>query len=263
MSGVETFDSEGIKIAYLDASGGGEPGGDVVRPDAPPVLLIHGFASNHRVNWLSTGWVRALTQAGRRVIAIDNRGHGESEKIHDRNAYAAPLMADDARRLLQHLRVPRADVVGYSMGARISAFLAMNSPDHVRRVVFGGLGENMIRGVGGSQAIAEALLAPSVDSISDKQSRAFRLFADQTGSDRQALAACILASRQRISAADLSRIAAPVLVAVGEDDAVGGDPHALAAHIPGAVAFTIPGRDHMKAVGDRAHIARVLDFLDT
>jgi pimeloyl-ACP methyl ester carboxylesterase len=258
---LETFDSDGVSIAYLDAGGiaDGEKSGST--DDLPPVLLIHGFASNHRINWVSTGWVRALSGIGRRVIALDNRGHGASEKLYDPKSYPATVMADDARRLLDHLDLAQADVVGYSMGARITAFLALRHGKRVRRAVFGGLGENMILGIGGSQPIADALLAPSVGAISAAGPRAFRLFAEQTGSDRRALAACILASRQKISAAELAGLPVPVLVAVGENDEVGGNPDALAAHIPGAQAFTIPGRDHMKAVGDRAHMTRVLAFL--
>ena len=261
MPGIQKFDSDGVAIAFMDTAD--EPGAFQVAEEVTgtPVLLIHGFASNHRVNWISTGWVRALSEAGYRVIAFDNRGHGDSEKLYDQAAYGAPTMAEDAQRLLDHLDIASADVIGYSMGARISAFVALQSPDRVRRVVFGGLGENMIRGIDGSEMIAEALLSPSVDAIPEGHGRAFRAFADQTGSDKRALAACILASRRRITPAELGNIRAPALVAVGEHDEVGGDPHALAAHMPNADAFTIAGRDHMKAVGDRTHIARVLEFL--
>ncbi len=229
--------------------------------EGPPTLLIHGFASNHRVNWVSTSWLRDLKAAGRRVIALDTRGHGESGTPRVREAYRPPLMAEDARRLLDHLGIQRADVIGYSMGARIAAFLALAHPERVRSAVFGGLGEGMVKGVGPSEPIAAALLAPSVEDVADERGRMFRLFADQTGSDREALAACILAARQTLAPDELQQISVPVLVAVGSDDDVGGGAEALAALIPGAEAFVIPGRDHMKAVGDRKHKAAVLEFL--
>jgi pimeloyl-ACP methyl ester carboxylesterase len=244
-----TFLSDGISIAYMDEG------------DGPAVLLIHGFASNHRVNWVSTSWTRDLVAAGRRVIAFDNRGHGESGKPHDPDVYPAPVMAEDARRLLDHLGIERADVIGYSMGARIAAFLALAHPNRVRRVVFGGLGDAMVKGVGGSAEIAAALRADSAADVADEAARGFRNFADQTGSDREALAACISSARQAITAEELAAIRAPVLVAVGSEDSIGGSAEGLAALIPGAEAFVIPGRDHMKAVGDRAHKAAVLDFL--
>jgi pimeloyl-ACP methyl ester carboxylesterase len=246
---TQTFDSDGVDIAYLDEGEG------------PPILLIHGFASNHRVNWVSTSWVRDFVAAGRRVIALDNRGHGESGKPHDSSAYATPIMAEDARRLLEHLGIEKADVIGYSMGARITAFLAMKHPERVRTAILSGLGEGMVKGVGASQPIADALLAPSLEDVPDERGRMFRVFADQTGSDREALAACIMSARQVVTPEELARISVPVLVAVGSNDEIGGSAHALAARIPGAEAFEIAGRDHMKAVGDRSHKAAVLDFL--
>ncbi|MBQ0818022.1 MAG: alpha/beta fold hydrolase, partial [Methyloceanibacter sp.] len=100
---MQSFDSDGVEIAYLD-EGEGEP-----------ILLIHGFASNSEANWIAPNWVRTLTEAGRRVIAYDNRGHGESEKLYDPELYGAPTMAEDARRLLDHLGVEQADMLGYSM----------------------------------------------------------------------------------------------------------------------------------------------------
>lgn len=246
---MPTFPSDGIEINYIDQGSG------------DPVLLIHGFASNHVVNWVDTGWVRFLAGAGYRVVAMDNRGHGASEKPHDKNMYGSPLMSEDARRLLDHLGIARADVMGYSMGARISAFLTMRHPDRVRSVVFAGLGINMVRGVAGTGPIAHALEAPSIDDVTNPTARTFRAFAEQTKSDLKALAACIRSSREPITADDLGRIARPVLVAVGSDDVIAGTAPELAALIPGAEAFVIPGRDHMKAVGDKAYKDAVLEFL--
>ncbi len=249
MTLLKTFDSDGVAIAYLDEGEG------------PPTLLIHGFASNHRVNWVSTSWIADLVAAGRRVIAPDNRGHGESGKPYDPEAYRTPVMAEDARRLLDHLGIEKADVIGYSMGARIAAFLALAHPERVRSAVFSGLGEGMVTGIGPAAPIAAALRAENPEAVSDPAARGFRTFADRTGSDREALAACISAARQVLTPAELARISVPVLVAVGSEDQLGGSAAALAALIPGAAAFEIPGRDHMKAVGDRGHKKAVLEFL--
>ncbi|HEX2255192.1 MAG TPA: alpha/beta hydrolase, partial [Afifellaceae bacterium] len=181
---TQHFSSDGVDIAFLD-EGEGEP-----------VLLLHGFASNLRVNWVNTGWVAELTRAGRRVLAMDNRGHGESAQPLEPEAYGTPAMAEDARRLLDHLKIDRADVMGYSMGARIAAYLAAGHPERVRSLILSGLGEGLVKGVGPPEPIAAALLAPSLDDVADPTGRAFRQFADQTGSNRRALAACISASRQ-------------------------------------------------------------------
>nr|PZN85531.1 MAG: alpha/beta hydrolase [Pseudomonadota bacterium] len=246
---MQSFLSDGVEIAFLDEGAGA------------PVLLIHGFASNTVVNWVDTGWVRFLTSNGFRVISIDNRGHGRSQKLYRVEDYGAPQMAEDARRLLDHLGIPRADVMGYSMGARITAFLALAHPDRVRSCIFGGLGINMVRGMAGTGPIAHALEAESIDQVTNPTARTFRAFAEQTNSDLKALAACIRSSRDPITAEDVGRIACPVLVVVGSDDVVGGSASALAALIPRAEAVEIPDRDHMKTVGDRRYKEAVLDFL--
>jgi pimeloyl-ACP methyl ester carboxylesterase len=205
--------------------------------------------------------VSHLSRDGRRVVAIDNRGHGASEKLYNLTDYGAPLMAEDARRLLDHLDIERAHVMGYSMGARIAAFLALAHPGRVASLVFGGLGINMVRGMAGTGPIARALEAPSIDDVTNPTARTFRAFAEQTKSDLKALAACIRSSRAPITAEMVGTIACPVLVAVGENDVIGGSAEDLAELIPGARAFTMPGREHMKAVGDRAFKDEVTRFL--
>ena len=246
---MNSFASDGIEIGYLD-EGEGEP-----------ILLIHGFASNIVTNWVDPGWVHALVAAGRRVIAYDNRGHGRSGKLYDPAAYGAPLMAEDGRRLLDHLGIARADVLGYSMGARIATFLALAHPDRVRSLIVGGLGINMVRGVGGSGPIAKALEAPRIEDVTNDTARTFRAFAESTRSDLKALAACIRGPREKIASEQLATIAVPTLVAVGSNDVIAGSGAALASLIPHAQFLDIKGREHMRAVGDAAFKQGVLDFL--
>ena len=248
------FSSDGVDIAFIDV----KPQG---RDLNEPILLIHGFASNHRMNWVGPRWVETLTGAGRRVIAFDNRGHGQSEKLYAPADYHLDLMTRDAASLLAHLGVERADVMGYSMGARIASFLALAEPRLVRSLVLGGLGDRLVRDGGLPEAIAEALEAPSLDSLTDPTQRLFRGFADQTKSDRAALAACVRGSHRSLTLEEAARINQPTLVAVGERDALAGDPSKLVALLPRAELLTIPGRDHNLAVGDKAFKAGVLDFL--
>jgi pimeloyl-ACP methyl ester carboxylesterase len=243
------FTHDDVEIAYLD-EGSGEP-----------IVLVHGFASNKEVNWVGPGWVTALTRAGRRVIALDDRGHGASAKLYDPAAYHSAIMADDVRALLDHLDLPHADVMGYSMGARITAFLVLLHPSRVRSAVLGGLGIRLVEGVGLPDTIAAALEAPSLADVSDPTAYMFRAFAEQTKSDLRALAACLRGSRQTLSRDEVGGIEVPLLVAVGSKDPIAGSPEELAALIPGARALAIPDRDHMLAVGDRAFKAAVSDFL--
>jgi pimeloyl-ACP methyl ester carboxylesterase len=246
---VQKFKHDSVEIAFLD-QGEGEP-----------VVLVHGFASNAVFNWVQPGWVTTLTRAGYRAIALDNRGHGESTKLYDPAAYHSALMAEDVRALMDHLGLPRADVIGYSMGSRITAFLALAHPARVRSAVLGGLGIHLVEGAGLPESIAEALEAPSPEVVADPKARGFRLFAEQTKSDLKALAACIRGSRQTLAREQVATIQQPVLVAVGSKDEIAGSPHELAALLPHGRALEIPGRDHMLAVGDRVFKQGVLAFL--
>ncbi len=250
---MQFFSSNGVSLAYIDqmpAEGAGEP-----------ILLIHGFASTHQVNWVDTGWVKLLNNAGFRVIALDNRGHGKSDKRYAPEDYATDIMAQDAMRLLDHLGIERADVMGYSMGARITAFAAKQFPERVRSALLGGLGDHLVDGVGLPISIAEAMEARSLDELSDPMQRMFRAFAERTKSDLRALAACIRGSRQTLTEAEVASILAPTLICVGTKDDVAGSSHALAGMMPHARAVDIPGRDHNLAVGDRVHKEAVLAFL--
>jgi pimeloyl-ACP methyl ester carboxylesterase len=247
---MPSFAHDSITIAYLD-EGAGEP-----------IVLVHGFASSKETNWANPGWVATLTGAGRRVIALDNRGHGQSSKLYDPAAYHSALMAEDVRALIDHLGIARADLMGYSMGARIAAYVTLSHPERVRSLVLGGLGLGLVEGVGEPERIARALEAPSLAAVSDPVGRLFRSFAEQTRSDLRALAACIRGARQTLSREQIAVITAPVLIAVGSEDKVAGSAQALAALIPGARALDIPRRDHMLAVGDKVFKAGVVEFLN-
>jgi pimeloyl-ACP methyl ester carboxylesterase len=252
---MQQFASNGVRIAFIDAPAQAQDRGE-------PIVLIHGFASSFQINWVNPRWVETLTQAGRRVIAFDNRGHGHSDKLYAPEAYHSAIMAGDALNLLDRLEIARADVMGYSMGARIAAYLALANPGRVRALVLGGLGDHLVNGVGLPLGIAHAMEAPTLEAIADPVQRMFRSFADRNKSDRAALAACIRGSRQAMSAEEVARIDCPTLVAIGTKDEIAGDANVLAAMFPKGEALAIPGRDHNLAVGDKAFKAGALSFLD-
>ncbi|CCD85842.1 putative hydrolase [Bradyrhizobium sp. ORS 285] len=246
---MPSFSNGAVEIAFVD-----EGEGD-------PIVLVHGFASTKTVNWIYPGWVTELRKAGRRVIALDNRGHGDSAKLYDPAQYSIAEMASDVTALMDHLGLASADVMGYSLGGRIAAHIALTTPERLRSAIFGGIGMAMIEGGGPGENVAAALEAPSLDDVTDPVGKTFRAFADQTRSDRLALAACMRGSRGLISREDAGRIGVPVLVAVGTTDEVSGSGPALGALIPGAEVLDIPNRDHMRAVGDKVYKAGVVDFL--
>lgn len=245
---MPSFSTADGDFAYLDEGSG------------QPVVLIHGFASNARVNWFDTGWIDWLVQAGYRTIALDNRGHGGSVKLHHVDDYRLDRMADDVTALIDHLDLQRVRAIGYSMGARILIDFASRQSDRLDQLVLGGIGATMAKAGLDREHIAAALLAPTLDDVGDPVGRSYRLFADQTRSDRQALAACIRGYGRPVDASETARISVPTLVAVGSKDAVAGPPSELAAMIPGAEVLDIPNRDHMRATGDRVFKEGVAAF---
>src|SRR5260221_263579 len=226
-----------------------------------PSLLVHGLASSKNVNWVYPTWVSDLKKDGRRVIALDNRGHGDSAKLYDAAQYEIAVMADDVIALMDHLAIARADVMGYSLGSRMTAVLARDAPQRLRSAILGGIGIGLIEGGGPGENVAEALEAPSLEDVTDPVGRTFRAFADQTRSDRRALAACLRGSRRLMTRDEAAAIDVPVLIAVGTTDEIAGSAQALGKIIPGSKVLDIPNRDHMRAVGDKVYKKGVLDFL--
>jgi pimeloyl-ACP methyl ester carboxylesterase len=241
---------DGVGIAYT------------VVGDGPDALLLHGFAADHRVNWVAPGVVDALVAAGRRVIALDARGHGQSDKPHDPAAYENDAMVRDARRLLDHLGVEEVDVIGYSMGALVTARLVPDEP-RTRSCVLGGIGRRANRGnpltPERRTRIAAALEADDPAAAEDASARAFRTFAERTGADRRALAA-FQRARTPITRSRLDDFRVPTLVIVGDADTLAGSAQLLADRIPGAVAKTITGT-HLGAVTDPEFARSIADFV--
>jgi pimeloyl-ACP methyl ester carboxylesterase len=246
---MPSFHNGAVEIAYLD-----EGEGD-------PILLVHGFASSKAVNWVYPTWVSELKKNGRRVVALDNRGHGDSAKLYDTEQYHIGSMASDVSALMDHLGIARADIMGYSLGARMTAWLAYRQPQRLRSAIFGGIGIGLIEGGGPGENVALALEAESLADVTDPVGRTFRAFADQTRSDHRALAACLRGSRRLMTREEAAGITVPVLIAVGTTDEIAGSAAALGEIIPGADVLDIPDRDHMRAVGDKVYKAGVLDFL--
>lgn len=246
---MPSFTHDDTTIEYLD-----EGAGD-------PVVLVHGFASNKETNWVYPGWIKPLVDAGFRVIALDNRGHGASTKYYETERYHIPEMTRDVIALLDHLQIEKADLVGYSMGARISAYAAAHFPSRVRSVTLGGMGINLTQSVSSGNRVAKALEAPSIADVTEPVGLSFRKFAEQTKSDLKALAALSYSHQRIVPREDAAKIRVPVLVVVGTKDDIAGSGPELAELIPGAKFVSLEDRDHMRTVGDAKFKKAVIEFL--
>jgi pimeloyl-ACP methyl ester carboxylesterase len=241
--------SDGTKLAY-ECVGEGRP-----------IVLVHGFASDRKQNWQTVGWYEALTGAGFRVVAMDCRGHGASDKPHDDGAYGDKMVSDIVS-VMDAAGLSRADVMGYSMGGILTVGLLMTHGERVGRAIVGGIGETYFASKSHRRGIAAALRATDPSTLTDPTEKAFRAFASQGGKDLLALAACMSADRTMYTREQLRSCKTPVLVVDGENDTQSGAPEPLAAAFADGRAVTVPRRDHMTAVGDKVYKEAVLGFLD-
>jgi pimeloyl-ACP methyl ester carboxylesterase len=253
---MTSFSSGGVTLAYDDiqpADGG-----------QGCVVLVHGFASNRNEGWRRTGWYGAFERRGVRVIGYDQRGHGESEKLYDPEAYARDRLAGDLIALMDHLDLGQADVFGYSMGTRTSLAAAIAAPERIGRLILGGVGGKLLDpppAVTGAP-MAGAMLADDPASITEPMLRSFRQFADEQGEDRKALAAFTETKNPPLQREALAGLSMPVLVVAGQRDEMAGDPEDLARVFPNGHGVTIAGCDHFSAIPHALTKAAVFDFLD-
>ena len=247
-----TTAADGVRLAF-ERQGAG-----------PAILLIHGFGSSRVQNWKSTGWYSGLTEAGFSIVAMDCRGHGDSDKPHDARFYGHDRMAEDAIAVMDAVARLECLVLGYSMGGFIGLRLLASYPGRVRKLAIAGVGEHYLEdrvtSPDARSALADALLTEDKDGINDMRAKMFRAFAEQPGKDRIALAACMRAMSPHLPLAVLTALTRPILVVDGEMDDTAGRAEPLARIFPHGEAVTIPGRDHMSAVGDRHTRRAVIDF---
>ncbi len=255
---MATFESGGLTLAYDDIRPAGSENGCVA--------LIHGFAASRTETWRRLGWYGAFERKGYRAVALDLRGHGESDKPHDPAAYARADMAGDILALMDHLDLRRVDLMGYSLGAHLALALALARPERIANLILGGVGARLLPGgaaaISGSMTLAEAMRADDPSLIDDPIPRGFRQFADIQGEDRLALAACAEGKGAAPSLADLAGLAVPTVVIAGARDTIAGDPTPLAAAIPGATSVALPACDHFSAIPHALFKAAVFDFLE-
>ena len=247
------FDSGGVTIAFDDIG---------PRMARQTIVLVHGFASNRHEMWRRLSWYGAFERKGCRMVALDCRGHGESGKPLESRAYSAEAMTADILRLVERLDIGRADLMGYSMGARLALAAASAQPERFDHLVLGGVGEGLFEPPPAGNTMAAAMEADDPEVIADPLLRSFRHFADEQGENRLALAALTKAKSQPDHSAMCANLRLPVLVVAGARDSLAGDPEPLARAFPNGRALVLPGCDHFSAIPHALFKAAVFDFLD-
>jgi pimeloyl-ACP methyl ester carboxylesterase len=255
------FESDGVKIHYT------------VQGEGEPVLLIHGYTANIEFQWAVPGVIKSLAQHYR-VIALDNRGHGKSGKPHDPKKYG-DQMAEDAVRLLDHLKIKQAHVVGYSMGAMITLKLLATHPDRLRSAVLGGSGglreggdlsffdkmaDSLDRGEG-LKLLIEGLTPPGRPKPSEEELTAINAMLVGTN-DVKALAA-VARSFKGLAVADekIKSIRVPTLAIVGSDDPLKPSIDALKELLPNLQVVVVENTDHITAFMSPKFIEAIESFL--
>jgi pimeloyl-ACP methyl ester carboxylesterase len=246
------FSANGVTLAFDDFG----------PREAAPIVLVHGFSSNRNENWRRVGWYGAIERRRLRCVAFDTRGHGESDKPHDPASYARENLVGDIFALMDHAGIEKADLMGYSMGARLALAAALATPERLHNLILGGVGGRLFEPQPPGNPMADAMDADDPNAISEPLLRSFRHFADEQGEDRKALAACARAQHGAFERDRLAELRLPTLVVAGARDALAGDPDELARAIPGARAVTLSGSDHFSAIPHALFKATVFDFLD-
>ncbi|WP_307042493.1 alpha/beta fold hydrolase [Agromyces ramosus] len=231
--------------------------------DAPTVLCVHGFASSCRDNWVSTGWVRDLTRAGFRVLGVDQRGHGESDKPHEASAFSMDELVGDLVTVLDTYLLDSVLYAGYSLGARVGWQLAVQVPERVERAVLGGIPDG--RPLARLQIDQASAYAERGIPVEDQVTRNYVTLAERVpGNDLRSLVA--LAEGMRLGDADPDPEhppLQPILFATGSEDAILERSRGLADATPNGTFVELPGRHHFNAPGSRVFRQAAVDFFTT
>jgi pimeloyl-ACP methyl ester carboxylesterase len=262
-SAAQTFDSNGVQVTFVDR-GRGEP-----------VVLLHGFTGSYARHWEAPGVMDALEAGGYRAIAMDCRGHGQSAKPHEASQYGL-VMVQDVVRLLDHLKIERAHVFGYSMGGAIASQLLVSFPNRVITVALLGAGwegedlkvfrSQMLELADGfarkdaspliSRVMGAGQKAPTDEEVAALNASLFGR------NDHEALAAVArgMTSLFELSADSLRATTLPVLAIIGEQDPGLEAVKRMAGVVPGMEVVELPGANHATSV--RPSAAPLLAFLN-
>lgn len=238
-----------------------------VEGEGHPLVLVHGWSSSVEKGWRETGWIDALSPH-RQVIAIDIRGHGESDKPHVQAAYSYAAMARDIIAVMDYLGVDQADFVGYSLGAFSGTWLLGRQGERFSSAVLMGIGDENEESIASAEAIASGLRAPDISEVDNAVGLAYRVFVESDpNNDLEALALAALQMwpegfPRELGGPGLANLAIPVLVLNGADDVPYVDTdELLAGAIPAGMLVEIPAANHLSVLNDSRFRAEVINFL--
>jgi pimeloyl-ACP methyl ester carboxylesterase len=223
-----------------------------------PVVMLHGFLSNSRFNWIEPGITKAITGAGVQAMMLDLRGHGHSEASEDPAAYPPDVLARDGEALLAHLNLTDYDLVGYSLGARTAVRMLARGA-RPRRCVLSGMGDSGILGSAARVSFFADAIQNGEASKNPQAAKIIHAMMQRANLRPQAMLNLLEAQLQSTQA-ELDRIEAPILVVSGGDDNDNGSAEGLARVLKNARAERVPG-NHLSAVQAPELAAAIVEFL--
>ena len=240
----ESFD--GVRLAWREIGEG------------RPVVLLHGFMSDAYTNWIRYGQADAIASTGQRVVMLDFRAHGDSDKPHDPSAYPRDALTRDAEAFVAHLGLADYDLGGYSLGSRtVSRMLAAGA--RPGKVIFGGMGLEGLTDTGRRAGHFRDILTNIGRHERGSPAWMVEAFLKTTHGDPQALLG-IIETFADTPLDTIRSFAMPAQVLCGVDDQDNGSAAALAEALPDAVLAEVPG-GHMSSVTKPAMGAAMAAFL--
>ncbi len=257
-----SFDSNGVKIQYT------------VQGEGEPVLLIHGFAVNKDLQWGLPGIIKELAKT-HRVIAYDNRGHGKSGKPTDPKKYGLE-MVEDAVRLLDHLKIKKAHVVGYSMGAIITGKLAATHPERLLSATLGGAGvyregteppgfiKELVESLENGKGMGPLIVALTPPGRPKPPPAAIEQINRMLVGDNGKVLAAVIRGWKELAVSDeqLKANKVPVLALIGENDPIKKNVDDIKDRMANLQVVVIGSTDHLTAFTSPKFLKTLTKFLD-
>jgi pimeloyl-ACP methyl ester carboxylesterase len=237
-----------------------------VHGSGPPVVLLHGATVSFQFNYANLGWIELLNAAGFQVVGIDFRGHGHSDKPHAVASYGTARLASDVFAVLDHLRIPRASLVAYSLGTAVAVHLMQASPGRIDRAALIATGDGLV----GHPPHTFASVIPPLALVLGRAEyprdlprhlAAYWNFVAAAGGDTSALLALCQAEYPHVPEEEAGSISIPTLVVSGEHDKVLGRGPRLAGALGRGEYLEVEGADHFSLAADSQVKAAVAGFL--